>query len=123
MGDPAETNDWPYLESVSSNKIIDFRRYRDTRDSVARSWVLDAVIGNPQFEDYLKEVIEGMIFDSLLKGQVESSASSDNPFDSVYIADLSPDKGIGHSYRDLQYLNRNIEDRSDSLLIDDNLDE
>ncbi len=122
MSDPAERDDWPYYKTVSSNKIIDFKRYRDTSDSVAQSWVLDAVIGNAQFEDYLKEVVEGMIFDSLLKGQVESSVSSDNPFDSVYIADLSPDKGIDHSYRDLQYLNRNIEDRSDSLFIDDNLD-
>ena len=122
MSDPAERDDWPYFKTVSSNKIIDFKRYRYTSDSVAQSWVLDAVIGNPQFEDYLKEVVEGMIFDSLLKGQVESSVSSDNPFDSVYIADLSLDKGIDHSYRDLQYLNRNIEDRSDSLFIDDNMD-
>jgi len=122
MSDPAESDDLLYFKTVSSNKIIDFKRYRDTNDSVARSWVLDAVIGNPQFEDYLKEVVKGMIFDSLLKGKVESSVSSDNPFDSVYIADLSPDKGIDHSYRDLQYLNRNIEDRSDNLFIDDNLD-
>lgn len=81
--------------------------------------LINLIIGNPQFENYIKEVMEKQIYSYWINKTFENGPTEDNPFDSIYLADLSPDKISKNDLQLLITLANKIEDKSDLITFND----
>jgi len=85
--------------------------------------IADALFRDSRFEQKLKEYMEIFIYSnylSLLHGLI---LKEDDPFDSIYIADLKPDQIQNLPKEGLSIFQHKIEDRSSEIFFDDGLDD
>lgn len=104
-------------ERTSSN-VIQFRQ-KTPSNTKEENYLLDALIGNPEFETYLKDMIEGIVISNLATQAALENIDKDNPFDSIYFAELTPDLIIHADLNRIRYLSKKIIDKSDSLKFND----
>ncbi len=105
--------------STSEATIIPFpRRYIPETESVPAVFVAERLPALSDLQDQLKELIESYVAEAYLNTFLEGRIAEDNPFDAVYISELTPDV---LDYRDLQLLQRfaTIKDLSDTLVFSD----
>ncbi len=84
--------------------------------------VISKLLSEPEFEEKLKDLVEGYIADYLLNLNLLSQSIIDDPFDAVYIADLQPDSTHISTTNELNSL-KNIVDLSESISFNDGLDD
>jgi len=109
--------------SDSDPRILPLYNSYLTGESLRESDILELIIGNPSFEHYLKEFMEGLIFSTWLQRQSSYLDKDDNPFDSVYLADLKPDVLSDSNKAIFIKGSHKIEDRSSQISFDDGLDD
>jgi len=113
--------------NTAKSNIIDFYSFRNQRDSYSTSLpsedILNQIIGNPEFENYLKEIVEGIIYSQWASDIASNLTNTDDPFDSIYLADLKPDSINDYNISLLNYISNQIEDKSDELIINDGWDD
>jgi len=85
--------------------------------------VVNAILDNPRFEQLLKEYMETLIYSDYLKLLSGTVLNVDDPFDSIYIADLAPDIISTKAIDRLFSIGGKIEDRSDQIYFNDGLDD
>lgn len=85
--------------------------------------VVNAILNNPRFEQLLKEYMETLIYSDYLRLLSGTVLKVDDPFDSIYIADLAPDKISAKAIERLLSIGKKIEDRSDQIFFNDGLDD
>ncbi|HOU96198.1 MAG TPA: hypothetical protein PLN06_06170 [Bacteroidales bacterium] len=85
--------------------------------------VVNAILNNIRFEQLLKEYMEAVIYSEYLKLLSGSVIKVDDPFDSIYIADLSPDKINTETIKRIVSIGKKIEDHSEQILFNDGLDD
>lgn len=85
--------------------------------------VVNAIINNPKFEQLLKEYMEVAIYSDYLKQLSGNVLKNDDPFDALYLADITPDKISDDAKRRIISLAKRIEDRSAEIIINDGLDD
>ena len=85
--------------------------------------VINALLSNPRFEQLLKEYMEISIYSDYLKLLSGAVLKTDDPFDSIYIADLAPDKVSDDAKKRIISIAKRIEDRSSQIFINDGLDD
>lgn len=85
--------------------------------------VINAILSNPKFEQLLKEYMEVSIYSNYLKLLSGSVLKTDDPFDSIYIADLEPDEVSIDATKMLMSIAKRIEDRSSQIFFNDGLDD
>jgi hypothetical protein len=85
--------------------------------------VVNAIVSNPRFEQLLKEYMEILIYSDYLKNLSGTVLKVDDPFDSIYISDLAPDKFKTDVINRIMTIGKRIEDRSDEISFDDGLDD
>lgn len=104
-------------------KIINLFETDSQTSFIGLESIISAILGNPKFERYLQEYTEMAIYSNYLKLFSATVSKIDNPFDSIYIADLKPDS-ISHLSSDpLLSFAKKIEDRSSEIMFNDGLDE
>jgi hypothetical protein len=101
-----------------------FERFQEskTNDDVSNE-IINIILNNDKFEAYVKDMIEGIIFNQWTKRMTSVTAISDDPFDAIYIADLKPDFIHKKYIETLKYHALNIIDKSHELIIDDGWDD
>jgi hypothetical protein len=104
-------------------KIINLYETDSQISSIGLNSIINAIIKNPRFEQYLKEYMEISIYSNYLKLLSGSIHKIDNPFDSIYIADLSPDSIPFEAKDRIISIARKIEDRSSEIIFNDGLDD
>lgn len=111
----------------AKSNVIDFYSYRNKRDSnstpISFDEILDYIIGNPDFETYLKETVEGIIYSQWATDIASNLRNNDDPFDSIYLADLQPDTINKFNITFLNYISNQIKDKSDEIIINDGWDD
>ena len=85
--------------------------------------VVNAILDNPKFEQLLKEYMETVIYSDYLKLLSGTVFKEDDPFDSIYIADLAPDRISNEAVRRIISTGKKIEDRSEQIFFNDGLDD
>lgn len=106
----------------TSSKVIDLFQYHKQAETLDLDWLLERLIGNESFQDYLKDVIEGIIYNLWIDRKVKTEVALEDPFDAVFIADLKPDVIEPDAFL-VSMLAKRIEDRSDQIFIDDGWDD
>lgn len=107
--------------------IFDFENFSrfqqsKTNDSISNE-IVSNIIGNDKFESYLKDLIEGIVFNQWTKYITSATATLDDPFDAIYIADLKPDYIHNKYYNTLNSYALNIIDKSNEISINDGWDD
>jgi hypothetical protein len=105
----------------TANRILAFSRYRGTRGATAPSTVTE-ILSDPTFRQNLKEIVEGIVIRSMFERYAEALSSTPNPFDSLLIIDLKPDGINTKDVLTLERLSAQIEDRSDEIAFNDDLE-
>jgi hypothetical protein len=85
--------------------------------------LINRIIGNPRFEKYLKEIMEEQIYSYWINKIYGVIPEQDNPFDSIYLADLSPDLIGKKDIQLIKSLSNKIEDRSFLISFNDDLED
>jgi hypothetical protein len=85
--------------------------------------VVNAILSNPRFEQLLKEYMETTIYSDYLKLLSGTVLKVDDPFDSIYISDLAPDKVNHETAMRLIQVGRKVKDRSEEIFFTDGLDD
>jgi len=111
------------FSSDSDPKIIKLYDYNYVGEMLRNYDIINLIIGNQSFEKYLKEFMEGLIFSNWLDKYSGYLDKQDNPFDSIYLADLKPDKLSKANKKMLITNSLKIEDRSSQILFNDGLDD
>lgn len=106
----------------SGCKIFYFPKTKSV-DETSKDSILNFLIGNPNFEDYLKDFIEGVIMNESKILTSSSLVTKDDPFDPIYIAELQPDKLYKDDILCIENLASKIVDKSHLLFIDDGWDD
>ena len=110
-------------EAATSCKVIRFPSSSSSSDSATSGFLLDVLILDPNVRSDFQALVEGIVFDLLARGPARTQAVSDNPFGSVYLADLAPDPILPMDRELLERLIWQVEDRSESFTIDDGLED
>ena len=103
------------------DNVINLFDYR--HEHPQETLILQKIIGNQQFEYYIKDLIEGLVFDTWANHEFSHKPTEDDPFDPIYIADLKPDSILADDIRTLTTLAGNIQDKSDSLVLKNGWDD
>ena len=106
------------IANETSTNVTSLFEYRKRKGYPEDASVLKFVIGNPDFEQYIKDIVEGMVYDMIAENRI-LYLERDDPFDAIYIADLKPDVIPAEDITLIQELSHRIEDRSASIFIDD----
>ncbi len=85
--------------------------------------LINRIIGNPKFEKYLKEIMEEQIYSYWINKIYGVIPEQDNPFDSIYLADLAPDLIGKEDIQSIKSLSNKIEDRSYLISFNDDLED
>ena len=79
-------------------------------------------IVEPRYNYNTKEAIESLVYEILINEKILANEAETNPFGAIYLCDLQPDK-IDHSYIEkIKYFSR-INDISDSITFNDEMDD
>lgn len=106
----------------TQSNLYNFNAYKqnqsisDNNDEI----LIEKIMDNPNFEEYIRNIVEGSIYSYLANNISKSFKEMDDPFDSIYIADLKKDS---INIDNMSNLSKNIKDKSDELFIDDGLDD
>ena len=101
-----------------TGKIIDFpHKINNTSE---QPFFVKAQVQN-KIED-IKTMVESQVLELLANDFILTKNVINNPFDSIYLCDLKPDKVLDHDRRYLQELSLKIIDKSDDLSFNDGLD-
>ena len=111
------------LSSDSDPKIVKLYDYDFLSEMLRNYDIINLIIGNQSFEKYLKEFMEGLIFSNWLDRISGDFNKQDNPFDSIYLADLKPDTLSEANKTILSTNSLKIEDRSSQIFFNDGLDD
>ena len=91
-------------------------------DTDAGSSYIDDLFDDAYFDDRLKERIETLAMDLLVRQFLQvADGGIDDPFDAIYLSDLRPEAVVPSTKMRL-YRFRNIRDLSDEIDFDDDLD-
>lgn len=83
--------------------------------------IMEELVTDPAFEDKIKSIVEGYVIDLWLKS-IKPDLSVDDPFDSIYLADLLPDILLPSTIQELETL-KNINDLSNTITFNDDWDD
>lgn len=108
---------------LSSSNVIPFHKRKQSTESWEEYDIPDGIIGNPAFERYLKDIVEGIIYSNFTVEQSASLISDENPFDSIYLAELTPDPINKENVIKIKNIAKRIVDKSDLIVFDDGWDE
>lgn len=84
--------------------------------------VITKLMSETEFEEKLKDMVEGYIADYLLNQNLTLQSFIDDPFDAIYLADLQPDSINMSTSNELNSL-KNIVDLSDTISFNDGWDD
>lgn len=104
-------------------RIFNLDEYRESSNtnSSFTTEIISSIFDDPRFEVNIKRVVEGNIAETLASMLANMDYGSiDDPFDPIYIYDLKQDP-VPPVTNFANY--KNIEDRSDFILFDDDLDD
>jgi hypothetical protein len=112
--------------TATLSRVIDLPNFirsqqSQTNENISNE-IVNNIIGNTKFEDYLKDLIEGIIFNQSIKN-ITNASTIDDPFDAIYIADLKPDYIQKKYIETLKYFASIIVDKSDEFQINDDWDD
>ncbi len=110
------------LTATTSSNVVYLPR-RSSSQTVDYDYSLGGIIGNPHFEEYLKDFIEGYIEKSMIDNLSLEQRKSNSPFDSVYLAELIPDQLSNSNIINIKCLSDRIIDYSDSIQFNDEWDD
>lgn len=121
MNDPARKGDqW----TDPAGTVVPFPR----TDPSSSAGVLSSfpigkeAFSNPELESRLKQIVEGAVLDAYVKYKLGSFVSADDPFSSIYIAELTPDR-ISSSDVSILKNYKDIKDLSGTILFSDGWDD
>ncbi len=114
-----------FVERTSSGtaKVYPFPQQSNSTEFKDGSYIINTIIGNPKFESYLKDVVEGMVFKTFTTRLSSEYINKDNPFDSIYLSELLPDEIPNHNILKLKLLAQKIIDKSNDIYFDDGWDD
>ncbi len=110
-----------YTTDTGSN-VIDFNKFREYEASAEDDRLVDAVIRDPRLAERVRNVLEAYVFETIMAEQLDRYLVQDDPFGSVYLADLQPDLIEKSDVKQITFLSK-IKDRSDELSFDDGWDD
>ncbi len=103
------------FQSASVSPLVPAQR------NSASSTYVDYLFDDTYFEEKLKERIETVAIDLLLRQYFSENSVTDDPFDSIYISRLSPDPIQTRTINDLSQF-KNIADKSHEIVFIDDLE-
>jgi hypothetical protein len=111
----------------TQTNVFDFLTFKNTgnttQEQITSDDIIEKIISNPDFEDYLQQLIEGSVYTYLAENISTDMNKIEDPFDAIYIADLKPDQVKLSNDNLLLNLSGKILDKSDEIFIDDGLDD
>ena len=112
--------------NLNRSNLYDLFEYKNQKsgksDDTAYEIIISKLIGDKRLENYLKDFIEGIIYKQWTMDLIANYMIQDDPFDSIYLADLKPDEIRSFDMTLLDKLARKIVDKF-GLTTLDKLDE
>lgn len=112
----------PRSSTDTGSNVIDFHKFREYEATAEDDRLVDAVIRDPRLAERVRNVLEAYVFERIMAEQLDRYLVQDDPFGSVYLADLQPDLIERSEVKQITLLSK-IEDRSDELSFDDGWDD
>lgn len=107
---------------MTTNPVAPMNLHKVTRQD-ASSTSIDSLFDSKYFDDKLKDRIEAVALDLFLRQSLDvTSPLGDDPFDAIYLSDLTPDPVQGAARNQLREL-ADIEDVSSEIDFHDDLDD
>jgi len=104
----------PRYSTDTGSNVIDFHKFR--------GYLVDAVVRDRRLAERARNALEAYVFERIMAEQLDRYLVQDDPFGSVYLADLQPDLIEKSDVKQITLLSK-IEDRSDELSFDDGWDD